>query len=196
MPVKLLPLLLLNIITYGISPGPANIFAMSCSMKFGRRRAMRVWWGLLTGATAVIVAVTILCWLLGEALGGWVAYVKYVGAAYILWLAWKIFKNRGQLTDPEAQCSFTAGFMVQLTNVKIILFEVTIYGTFILPYTHNLHEMSLVAPLMLLAGPGCNIVWLIAGNLLHKRLYAHHMRTIDTLFAAALLVCAALILLM
>lgn len=195
MPASLLPLLLLNIIAYGITPGPANIYSMSCSLKWGRSRALRMWWGLLTGAVIDLTIVTLVCWALGEAMGGWVHYVKYVGAAYILWLAWKIFKTRGTQTADAAQCSFLSGLLMQLTNAKIVVFEFMAFGTFVLPYGHDLASMATVAPLFLLAGPGCNFIWIMAGHFLRKRIYDHHMRTVDTIFALALAACAVLILL-
>ena len=59
MPVSLLPSLLLAILLVGYTPGPANLFALHCSMKNGVRRALVMWLGLLAGFTvaAVICAV-------------------------------------------------------------------------------------------------------------------------------------------
>ena len=49
MPVSLLPSLLLAILLVGYTPGPANVFALHCSMKNGVRKALVMWFGLLTG---------------------------------------------------------------------------------------------------------------------------------------------------
>ena len=47
MPVSLLPSLLLAILLVGYTPGPANLFALHCSMKNGVRKALVMWLGLV-----------------------------------------------------------------------------------------------------------------------------------------------------
>ena len=34
----------------GFTPGPANLFSLHCSMKNGTRKAMAMWFGLLTSS--------------------------------------------------------------------------------------------------------------------------------------------------
>ena len=59
MPLEQLPALLLAILAVGYTPGPANIYAMSCSLRHGWRRSMRMWLGLLCGfLTAALIAAT------------------------------------------------------------------------------------------------------------------------------------------
>lgn len=55
MPIHLFPSLLLYIIMVGYTPGPANIYALSCSLKYGRKSALRMWYGELFG---FLIAVT------------------------------------------------------------------------------------------------------------------------------------------
>ena len=45
------PSLLLAILLVGYTPGPANLFALHCSMKNGVRKALVMWLGLLAGFT-------------------------------------------------------------------------------------------------------------------------------------------------
>ena len=69
MPITLLPSLLLAIILVGFTPGPANLFSLHCSMKNGTKKAMTMWFGLLTGFTiaATLGAVVTLHTLFGMA---------------------------------------------------------------------------------------------------------------------------------
>jgi cysteine/O-acetylserine efflux protein len=87
MPVSLLPALLLQILVVGYTPGPANIYSLTMAIRYGRARSMRMWLGLLTGATTAVLAMALITHLLGEALGSYVIYLKYLGAAYLVWLA-------------------------------------------------------------------------------------------------------------
>lgn len=57
MPLEQLPALLIAILAVGYTPGPANIYAMSCSLRYGCRASMRMWCGLLCGfLTAALLA--------------------------------------------------------------------------------------------------------------------------------------------
>jgi cysteine/O-acetylserine efflux protein len=52
---------------------------------------------------------------------------------------------------------------VQLTNAKIILFDFMVYSVYVLPYSTRLSDLFVAAALLLIAGPGANLVWLLAG---------------------------------
>ena len=49
MPLNQLPALLLAILAAAYTPGPANLYAMSCSIQHGIRHSMTMWFGLLCG---------------------------------------------------------------------------------------------------------------------------------------------------
>lgn len=104
MPLHLLPSLLLYILMVGYTPGPANLYALSCSLKYGRKAALRMWYGELCGFLVSVTLVSVATHLIGTILGEYVQWLKYVGAAYILWLlagAWlrKWFVSYKKQTD-------------------------------------------------------------------------------------------------
>ena len=103
MPIYLLPSLLLAIIVVGYTPGPANLYALACCLKYGRRKALKMWRGLCTGFCIDLVLMVLLTHLLGEMMGHYVIYLKYIGVAYILWLAWKMLRYQG--VDDARACS-------------------------------------------------------------------------------------------
>ena len=65
MPITLLPSLLLAIILVGFMPGPANLFSLHCSMKNGTKKAMTMWFGLLTGFTIAATLGAVVTHLVG-----------------------------------------------------------------------------------------------------------------------------------
>lgn len=189
MPLSLLPSLLLAIIVVGYTPGPANLYALACCLKYGRRKALKMWRGMVTGFCIDLVLMVLLVHLLGEVMGHYVIYLKYFGVAYILWLAWKMLRDQS-MDDTEAQsCSFKSGMIVQLTNAKMLLFELTVFSTYVLPYSERLIDLFLVAPLLLLAGPGANFVWLYAGAYLRRFLHRYRQQ-VDVIMAVLLAACA------
>lgn len=104
MPISLLPTLLMAILVVGYTPGPANIYALSMSIRHEKRRVLTMWLGLLVGFSTAVVILAIFTHLLGTVLGSYIGYVKYLGAAYIMWLAWKIYHSSGKTKkDKERQ---------------------------------------------------------------------------------------------
>ena len=189
MPITLLPSLLLAIFAVGYSPGPANLYSLACCLKFGRRKALKMWRGLLTGFSIGAVIMVVLTHLLGEVMGDYVIYLKYLGTAYILWLAWKMWRFSGQNNTEAQECTFTSGMIVQLTNAKMLLFELTAFSVYVLPYSDRLTDLFVVAALLLIAGPGANLVWLYAGAYL-RRFFAKYQKQVDIVMAILLALCA------
>ncbi len=192
MPYSLLPTLLLQILIVGYTPGPANIYSLAMSMRHGRRASFVMWLGLLTGFSIAIVIMAVLTHYIGIAVGEYVVYFKYVGAAYILYLAYRILKDKGLTQENNGECSFWSGMLVQLTNAKMLLFEMTVFSSFVLPYSNRMVDLLEVCGWLTLAGPGGNIVWLLAGKFL-KRFFAQYGRQVDIISAIALLFCALFI---
>ena len=194
MPLSQLPTLLLYILIVGYTPGPANIYSLTCAMKYGRKQALVMWRGLLTGFTIAVIGMAVLSHLLGEALGDYVAYLKYLGAAYILWLAFQIYRESGAKVKSARLCTYWSGLVMQLTNAKMLLFDLTVFSLFVLPYSDRLIDMFPVAALLLLAGPGANLLWLLAGDYL-RHIFGKYQKQIDIVMALLLVLCAVVILL-
>lgn len=194
MPLSLLPSLFTLILVWGFTPGPANIYAMGCSILYGQRRALAMWTGLLCGFSAAVVAAALVTHLLGPAMSKGLVYVKYLGAAYILWLAWSTLRSAGKpLEAGMRSCSFASGFIVQLTNAKIILFDFMVFSIYVLPYSDRLVDLLAVAALLLIAGPGGNLAWLLAGGFLRRFLTKYH-RQVAWVMAALLAMWAVMVL--
>lgn len=189
MPYSLLPTLLLQILVIGYTPGPANIYSLAMSLRHGRRKTLRMWLGLLTGFSIAACIMAVLTHLLGIAIGEYVSYLKYAGAAYLVYLAYKIYKRNGQMSEQDSACSFVGGMIVQMTNAKMLLFELTAFSTFVLPYSNRLADLFEVAAWLTLAGPGGNLAWLLAGSYL-RGFFAQYGRLVDILSAIALILCA------
>ncbi len=195
MPLELIPSLLFAILVVGYSPGPANIYAMACCLKYGRRKALRVWRGQLVGFLIMAIVTVLAIHLLGELIGRWVIYLKYAGAVYLLWLAIRMLRTAGQVPESgpgkgkDDECNFVSGMVVQLTNAKMILFEITVYSAYVLPYSNRLTDLLPVTLVLPIAGPGANLLYLYAGAYL-RRFLSRYRKRVDIVMAALLLLCA------
>lgn len=195
MPLSLLTKLLISIVAVGFTPGPANIYALSCGMKHGRRHAMGMWIGLVAGFSVALGIVGIISYAAGTAMGHYVEYIKYPGAAYIAWLGWGMMHSyKDNDSTSERPCTFLDGFLVQLTNAKMILFALTTFGTFVLPNpNHTLADFGVVAAFLYIAGPVANLTWLMTGLWL-RPYFDSYKRTPSIIMGLALIACAVLIL--
>ena len=190
MPLEQLPALLIAILAVGYTPGPANIYAMSCSLRYGCRASMRMWCGLLCGFLTAALLAAAAAHLAGMAFREYVPYLRYLAAAYIIYLAWKTYRA-GLSSEGDTQPTFASGFVVQLTNAKIILFDLSCYSAFVLPYSQRFLDLLPVTALLILAGPGANLVWLRAGGAIKPFVY-RYAKTVSAVMAVALLLCAVM----
>ena len=184
--------LLAYILVFGYTPGPANLYSLLCALRHGRSAALTMWWGLLAGFTIEVWSVAALCYCLGSAVHDYIGYVRYAGAAYLLWLAWST-ATCGDRPTERSGCSFKTGLVLQLTNAKMILFNLLMFGNFGIANGANVRVFLLIGILLYIAGPGGNLAWLFGGHFL-RRLYKLFPRAVDVVLGSTLAVFAVLLL--
>ncbi|MBR1702540.1 MAG: LysE family transporter [Lachnospiraceae bacterium] len=198
MPFRLIPSFLFYCYVNGITPGPANLCSLYAALNYGKERALKQWKGLFTGFAIVALVSVFLNYFLGNVLGDYVKWLSYIGAAYLIWLAVHTVRSavgaekdadENAEKDAEKNCNFFTGLLVQLTNVKIILFCMTALSSFVLPYSRSFFSLLLVGVFLPFTGPICNLAWLFAGAKLQKLFYEHR-KVINWIMAGALVLCA------
>ena len=171
MPLSILPSFLIYCYIGAITPGPANLCSLSAALRYGRGPALRQWRGMVVGFTCISLASVAATYLLGTLLNEYVGVLSWFGAAYLLWMAWHtLLSSEGGLQKDASAPTFLTGLLVQLTNVKVMVFCLVALSSFVLPYT--------------------NLVWLFAGAAMQK-LFANHRKATNRVMAAALALCAA-----
>ena len=91
------------------------------------------------------------CAALGELVPQIVPVAKYIGAAYVLYLAYKtlIRKTGSGTADASRPLTCGNGLLLQFLNVKILMLGVTFYSGYILPY--GFHPGRIVAFALVMA---------------------------------------------
>ena len=197
MPVSLLPSFLSFCFINGITPGPANLCSLSTAMNEGKQAALRQWRGLFTGFAIISLASVLINAFLGSVMGEYVRYLAWAGAAYLLWMAWNMvrpvlspgFAEKHRQNASAGKASFWTGLLVQLTNVKIMVFCMTALSSFVLPYTRDLPSLLAIGAFLPFTGPVCNLVWLFVGVKLQK-LFQRYRTVFSILMALSLVYCA------
>ncbi len=190
MPMSLLPSFLLYCYVGAITPGPANLCSLSTALRYGKGPALRQWRGLFTGFFLVSMASVLITYFLGTMLNQYVGLLSWVGAAYLLWMAWHTLRSSSgpEGSAPEAP-GFWSGLLVNLTNVKVMIFCLMALASFVLPHAKSFWPLLAAGLFLPFTGPLANLVWLFAGAALQK-LFANHRKAVDIGCAAALALCA------
>lgn len=190
MPPSILPSFLAYCYIGAITPGPANLCSLSASLRYGRKPALRQWRGLFTGFFLVSMASVLVTYFLGALLNDYVPLFSWVGAAYILWMAFHMLRSSGDIELQEVDApNFRRGLLIQLTNVKVMVFCLTALTSYVLPYTRSFLALLAVGLFLPFTGPMANLVWLFAGAALQK-LLSRHRKAVDVVMALSLALCA------
>ena len=172
------------------TPGPNNILLLSSTSTFGFRRCRPLMLGIWTGLLTVMLICGFGCAALGSLLPQVVPVARYVGAAYVLYLAYKTFtRTAGDGTAEAKPLTYMNGFLLQFLNVKILMLGMAFYSGYILPHGfHVAFVLAFAAIMTLCAGTG-NLIWATLGSALFP-LYRRYHRVVNTVMAALLVWCA------
>lgn len=172
------------------SPGPNNILLLSTASKYGAKKNLRLLLGIWTGSLTLMCLSGIFCSTLSSIIPGIQPVMKYIGTAYILWLAWQT-ANRKPPADSSAEKepSYIMGLFLQLVNIKIIIYGLTMFSSFILPNEHRIPVLFFFAVYLMILGAIGNLIWVFAGNIL-KRFYEKQYKIMNIIMAILLVWCA------
>jgi threonine/homoserine/homoserine lactone efflux protein len=110
-----------------VVPGPTVTLIVANSLRHGTRAGILNMLGTQVGEAIIIAAAGIGLASLIEAMGHWFDWLRLAGAAYLIWLGWKLFRSSGDIgSGAPAQVprgGFVAqGCLVALSNPKTLLF--------------------------------------------------------------------------
>ena len=110
------------------SPGPNNILLLSTASKYGVSGNLRFMTGIWSGSLTLMCLSGLFCSTLGKIVPGIQPVMKYLGAAYVLYLAWQTWRRLPPSdSTQEKKPTWIMGFFLQLINVKIIIYGLTIF---------------------------------------------------------------------
>lgn len=147
------------------TPGPANMALLATGALYGFRAALPFVAGVALGKQLVIWPVGFgLMELSGRA--PWVfEALKYVSAAYIIWLAWKVANLRLDVTtSTDTAPGFLAGLIVHPLNPKAWAMIVGGFTAFVTPGTTTLEATTTIAAVLLICQLVLHPVWTLAGE--------------------------------
>jgi cysteine/O-acetylserine efflux protein len=175
------------------TPGPSNISSASVAVLHGYKNTLRYQGGLAAGVFFVML------------LSGWISatllsifpvlepVLRYVGAGYILYLAFGILNASYTFADQNAKpLGMVHGLMLQVWNPKLIVYAFTLFSAFLAPMTNNVALVGLAALLLAATSFGATSVWAIFGTAIKAYLHNPRLKAVVNLLLSLSLVYTAI----
>lgn len=172
------------------TPGANNLLSMSNAARLGFRKSFKFNLGITAGFLMVMTICTFFSSVLYSALPKIKFVMQILGAAYMLYLAWKIWKSHSDFDiENEKAASFFSGMVLQFMNPKIYIYAITTMSLYILPVFHT--TISLVGFILVLTfiGASGSFVWALFGSIF-CRFFARHTKAVNLIMALLLVYCA------
>ncbi len=161
-----------------LAPGPDNIYVLTQGMTKSKKAAIITTLGLTTGliihTSAAAFGISVIFQTSEVAFN----IVKYVGAAYLLYIAYQAFKYRNEPLDLTVQNSsselkklYIKGFIMNILNPKVSIFFLAFLPQFVTPANGNIPLQMIILGLVFMV---MTIVVFssigVAGNMLSSKL--------------------------
>jgi cysteine/O-acetylserine efflux protein len=191
MSTNLFPLLAFILIsTY--TPGPSNISSASMGVLHGYKNTLNYQVGLAVG---VFFVMFLSGWISATLLSTFPALesvLRYVGAGYILYLAFGLLKASYMFTEKDVNpLGFVHGFMLQILNPKLIIYAFTLFSAFLAPITKSVVLLVLAAALLSAIAFGATSIWALFGAAIKANLHQPRVKTVVNGLLALFLVYSA-----
>lgn len=133
-----------------IVPGPTVTLIIANSLKHGSRAGLLNVAGTQAGLAIMIAIVGIGLSSVIAALGHWFVWLRLAGAAYLIWLGWKMFRSAGSAEEGAAPARaprggfFLQGVLVALSNPKTLLFFGAFFPQFLDPARDHATQIAIM----------------------------------------------------
>lgn len=172
------------------TPGANNLLSMSNAIRLGFRRSVRFNIGILAGFSVVMTICTIFSATLYSLLPRLKMVMQILGAAYMLYLAWKVWKSSADLSaDGGKEASFLSGMILQFANPKIYIYAITAMSLYILPIYQSAGALAGFTVILSVIGASGSFVWALFGAAF-CRFFSRHTKAVNLIMACLLVYCA------
>lgn len=172
-------------IALALLPGPNVTLVIANGLRYGTRAALVTIAGTQVGLAVVIAIVAFGLTTMMATMGYWFDWVRFIGAAYLVWLGIKLVRAPIEGIDTDAPPApprggfFLQGLAVLLSNPKVLVF----FGAFIpqfvdLEQNHFLQVGILGATFMVAAGV-TDVIYAVAAGRARKFFSARRTRLLS-----------------
>lgn len=181
------------------TPGPTVLLALANGSRYGVRRSLPGMLGAVLSDFVLVGAVALGLGALLAASEFWFSVLKWVGAAYLAWLGFRLLRSKGGFDIPAddtagsqhgSRAIFSKSFLVAVTNPKGYLFCSALLPQFIDPLAAQAPQYLTISILFAALDFSVMLTYAFMGARAIRLLKASAARWIDRACGGALLALA------
>ena len=176
------------------TPGPNNLSCASMTINFGIKKTMNYIYGIVTGFFLLLLLCGFFSNLLFTAIPSVEPIMRWIGATYILYLAYGTFRASFSFQEKSDQYlwGFYKGVLLQFLNPKAIIYGLTLYSVFLNPLIGNPLYIILFSLGFALIGLCALLIWALFGVIINQYLHNLKLRIIINSILSLLLAYTAI----
>jgi threonine/homoserine/homoserine lactone efflux protein len=183
---------LLATIVIVIVPGPTVTLIVANSLTHGARAGLLNVAGTQAGLAVCIGIVALGLASVMQAIGWWFDWLRILGAAYLIWLGWKLIRSTGAIDVGGAARKprggfLLQGFLVMMSNPKTLFFFGAFIPQFIDPARDYLSQIMILGPTAMLVALASDGFYAIAVGRARSLLTQRRVRFINRASGACLI---------
>jgi len=189
---SLLPVLSYILIS-SFTPGPSNISSASLAVLHGYKNTLRYQAGLAAGVFLLMFMSGLLSTTLVRNFPAVEPILRYLGAVYILYLAFGILKASYTFTETESKpLGFLHGLTLQLLNPKLFIYAFTLFSAFLASMTKDVTILLGVVTFLAVVAFCAASTWALFGTAIKTHLHNPHLKTVINIILSLSLVYTAI----
>jgi len=183
---------LLATIVIVIVPGPTVTLIVANSLTHGTRAGLLNVAGSQAGLAVCIAIVALGLASVMQTIGWWFDWLRILGAAYLIWLGWKLIRSTGEIDVSGAARKprggfLLQGFLVMMSNPKTLFFFGAFIPQFIDPSRDYLTQIAIMGPTAMLVALASDGFYAIAVGRARRLLTQRRVRFINRASGACLI---------
>lgn len=185
--------LIVYLFIQSITPGPNNLTCLYLGGRYGLRGTRN----FMIGSMGSFFIKTLLCGLLNlflaESMPSIVNVLKWLGAAYMVYLAWIMIKSgwadEMKLSGQQNESTVRSGIILQLLNGKSWIAAISAFAVYVIPVSVKLGTVLMASVLFFVIALICSVIWALFGTALHS-IIEKYKKPFGIIMGLSLLYCA------
>ena len=166
-----------------IVPGPTVTLIIANSIRHDTRAGLLNVLGTQAGLAVMIGIVGIGLTSLIEAMGHWFDWLRLAGAAYLIWIGWKMIRSSGEASEvkPPRGGFLMQGALVALSNPKTLIFFGAFFPQFLDPAGDHALQIAVMGLTAMLVAAVSDSFYAVASGRAGRVLSAKRVRLLSRL---------------
>lgn len=185
--------MLVYLAVQSITPGPNNLTCLYLGGAYGLKGVRK----FLTASMLCLFTKSFLCGSLNAVLSSAVpkvtVWLKWIGATYMLYLAWMMVRSGWQETTASGGTRETAGFrdgvLLQIFNTKSWIASLSVFAVYVTPVSKSIGTVLWVSAVFFILALISSLIWALFGSAL-KSFTDRYKKVFSVVMGLSLVWCA------